>query len=71
MMILTSQNFYQWLKKLKDIAKKVKVWEFCDLNNQQIEFKSIKFFEISDYQVLIVSQLLMTIIAKENALLTF
>ena len=64
MMILTPQNFHQWLKELKGVAEKVKVWEFVDSNDQQIESESAKFLEISDYQVLIMPQSLTSIIAE-------
>ena len=56
MVALIPRNFHQWLKELTGIAGKEKVWEFVDSDGQQIEFKSAKFPELSDYQVLITLQ---------------
>ena len=71
MMILISQNFHTWIKELKDIAKKIKIWKFIDSNDQKLQSESIDFFEIFNFQISIVFQSLTTIIAGENALLSF
>lgn len=70
MIALTPQNFHIWLKELKGIAEKVKVWEFVDPDGQQIELESVKFLEVSDYQMLIVSHPLTSIIAEGGAALS-
>ena len=56
MIALTSQNFHQWLRELKDITKKINVWKYVDSKNQQLQFKSIRFFETFDYQMSVMPQ---------------
>ena len=69
-MILTPQNFHTWLKELKSITKKIKIWEYVDSNDQKQQSESIDFFEISDFQISVASQSLIAIIAEKNASLS-
>ena len=56
MVALTPQNFHTWLKELKGIAEKAKVWEYVDPNGQKQQPESADFPEISDFQVPVAPQ---------------
>ena len=50
---LNSRNFHLWIKKIKDIVFRAKVWEYVDSEDDLNESKEISFSHYSHYSVLV------------------
>lgn len=48
---LNPKNFRIWLKEVKGVAKKSKVWDYVDPNGETEGPKDPVFPQISDYQI--------------------
>ena len=46
-----SKNFHVWIKKVKGVAKKSKVWEYVDPDGDKEEPVDPMFLQVLDYMV--------------------
>jgi hypothetical protein len=51
MLILISNNFYLWIEELKDIALKIKVWDYINSNENIKKLKKAIYSEIFNFAV--------------------
>ncbi len=51
MLILISNNFHLWIEELKDLALKIKIWEYINSYNQIQESREEVLFEISHFVI--------------------
>jgi hypothetical protein len=51
MLIFISNNFYLWIEELKDLALKIKVWQYINSNENMKKFKKKILFEIDHFSV--------------------
>ncbi len=51
MLILISNNFHLWIEEFKDLALKIKVWQYIDLNENMKKFKKKILLEIDHFSV--------------------
>ncbi len=51
MLILNSNNFHLWIKELKDLILKIKIWEYINSYNQTAKSREEILFEIFHYVV--------------------
>ncbi len=51
MLILISNNFHLWIEKLKDLALKIKIWEYINSYNQIAESREEILLEIFQYDI--------------------
>ncbi len=51
MLILISNNFHLWIEELKDLALKIKIWEYINSYNQIQESRKEVLFEIFDFVI--------------------
>lgn len=46
-----SKNFHVWIKKVKGVAKKSKIWKYVDLDGDKEESVDPIFLQVLDYMV--------------------
>jgi hypothetical protein len=51
MLILIANNFHLWIEELKDLALKIKIWEYINSYNQTAESRKEILFEIFHYVI--------------------
>jgi hypothetical protein len=51
MLILNSNNFHLWIEELKNLALKIKIWEYIDSYNQTQESREEILLEISHFDI--------------------
>ncbi len=51
MLIFISNNFYFWIEKLKDLALKIKMWQYINSNDNMKKFKKKILLEIDHFSV--------------------
>jgi hypothetical protein len=51
MLIFISNNFHFWIEELKDLALKIKVWQYINSNDSVKKFKEEILFEIDHFSV--------------------
>ncbi len=51
MLILISNNFHLWIEELKDLALKIKVWQYIDSNDNMKKSREKILFEIDHFSV--------------------
>jgi hypothetical protein len=51
MLILISNNFHLWIEKFKNLALKIKVWQYINSNENMKKFKKRILFEIDHFSV--------------------
>jgi hypothetical protein len=51
MLIFNSNNFHLWIETFKDLALKIKIWEYINSYNQTAESRKEILLEISHYVV--------------------
>jgi hypothetical protein len=51
MLTLISNNFHLWIEELKDLALKIKIWEYIDPYSQTQESREEVLFEISHFVI--------------------
>jgi hypothetical protein len=51
MLIFISNNFHFWIEKFKDLALKIKVWQYINSNDNIKKFKKKILFEINHFSV--------------------
>jgi hypothetical protein len=51
MLIFISNNFHFWIEEFKDLALKIKVWQYIDSNDNMKKFKKEILFEIDHFSV--------------------
>ncbi len=51
MLIFISNNFHFWIEEFKDLALKIKVWQYINSNDNMKKFKKRILFEIDHFSV--------------------
>ncbi len=51
MLIFISNNFHLWIEKFKDLALKIKVWQYINSNDSMKKFKKKILFEIDHFSI--------------------
>jgi hypothetical protein len=51
MLILISNNFYLWIEKLKDLALKIKMWQYINSNENMKKSRKKILLEIDHFSV--------------------
>ncbi len=51
MLIFISNNFHFWIEELKDLALKIKMWQYINSNENMKKFKKRILFEIDHFSV--------------------
>ncbi len=51
MLIFISNNFHLWIEKFKDLALKIKMWQYINLNDSMKKSKKRIFLEIDHFSV--------------------
>jgi hypothetical protein len=51
MLIFISNNFHLWIEELKDLALKIKMWQYINSNENMKKFKKRILFEIDHFSV--------------------
>ncbi len=51
MLIFISNNFHLWIEELKDLALKIKVWQYIDSNDSMKKSKKKILFEIDHFSI--------------------
>ncbi len=51
MLIFISNNFHFWIEELKDLALKIKVWQYMNSNENMKKFKKKILFEIDHFSI--------------------
>ncbi len=51
MLIFISNNFHLWIEKFKDLALKIKVWQYINSNDSMKKFKKNIHFEIDHFSI--------------------
>jgi hypothetical protein len=52
MLIFISNNFHFWIEELKDIALKIKIWEYINSNKIIKKFKKDIYFDMFSFDIL-------------------
>jgi hypothetical protein len=51
MLIFISNNFHFWIEEFKDLALKIKVWQYINSNDNMKKFKKRILFEIDHFSI--------------------
>jgi hypothetical protein len=51
MLIFISNNFHFWIEKFKDLALKIKMWQYINSNDNMKKFKKRILFEIDHFSI--------------------